>query len=257
MPATPAPRMTTLAQRTPGHTADQDPPPAARAHQVVGAHQRRHPAGHLAHRGEQGKRVVGQAHRLVGDGGVARGHQRLGARARGGQVQVGEQDLVPGAARAAGTPRGSAPSPRGPCPTRPRRRPGSSTILAPVAMNSASGIDEPTPAPCSTQDGVPGRGELRTPAGVMATRYSSVLHLLGDPDDHPAAVPGCEVFVPEVDLRASAGQPADGRPGYGMGRSSSSRIPNRPTSAPRSSGTSVLVDLLRVSPRKNGGRMAA
>ena len=62
-----------------GHAADQRAPAAARAHEVVGAHERGHPAGHLAHRGEQRERIVGQAHRLVGDGGVAGGQQCVGA----------------------------------------------------------------------------------------------------------------------------------------------------------------------------------
>ena len=72
--------MTTLAQRTPGTPQTSTPRAASGAHQVVGAHQGGHPAGHLAHRGEQGQRAVGQPDRLVGDGRVARRHQRLGAR---------------------------------------------------------------------------------------------------------------------------------------------------------------------------------
>ena len=128
----------------PGHPAHQHPTTAPRAHQVMGSHQRSHPPGHLAHGREQRQRVVGRPHRLVGDGGVARRHQRLGAGPRGGQVQVGEEDLpLPqtrrGYSSAIGsfTPRTMSDSAQMSAAT--------VTILAPVAMNSASGIDEPTP----------------------------------------------------------------------------------------------------------------
>ena len=61
---------------------------------MVRTHERRHAAGDLAHRGEQRQRVVAKSNRLVGDGDVARRDERVGALARSGQVQVGEEDLV-------------------------------------------------------------------------------------------------------------------------------------------------------------------
>ena len=58
---------------------------------------------------------------------------------------------------------------------------GSSMIWAPVAMKSASGIDDPTPASFSTYTVCPAAVSSRTPAGVMATRYSSAFTSLGTP----------------------------------------------------------------------------
>ena len=78
-PATPAPRMTTRAQRTPGTPADQDAAAAAGPHEVVRAHERRHAPGHLAHGRQERQRVVLLAHGLVGDGHVAGGDERVGA----------------------------------------------------------------------------------------------------------------------------------------------------------------------------------
>ena len=51
-------------------------------------------AGDLAHRSEQGQRTGGQLYRLIGDGGDTRGKQRIGERAVGGEVQVGEQHEI-------------------------------------------------------------------------------------------------------------------------------------------------------------------
>ena len=59
----------------------------------MGADLRREPAGDLGHRGQQRQRAVGQLDGLVGDRGDAGVDQRIGALARGGQVQVGEQRL--------------------------------------------------------------------------------------------------------------------------------------------------------------------
>ncbi len=58
---------------------------------------------------------------------------------------------------------------------------GSATILAPVATNSSSEMEEPSPAPFSTQTVWPWEVSSRTPAGVMATRYSSSFTSLGTP----------------------------------------------------------------------------
>ncbi len=57
----------------------------------------------------------------------------------------------------------------------------SSTIFAPVRTKSASGMDEPSPAPFSTQTVWPAEVTSRTPAGVSATRYSSAFTSLGTP----------------------------------------------------------------------------
>ena len=77
-----------------GNPAHQDAPAAAGSHEVVGTHQRGHPAGDLAHGRQQRQRVVLLAHGLVGDGHVAGGNERVGALTGGGEVEVGEEGLV-------------------------------------------------------------------------------------------------------------------------------------------------------------------
>ena len=57
----------------------------------------------------------------------------------------------------------------------------SSRIFAPVRTKSASGMDEPAPAPFWTQTVCPADVSSRTPAGVSATRHSSVFTSLGTP----------------------------------------------------------------------------
>ncbi len=99
-PATPAPRMTTRAQRTPGTPRDEHAPASTRPHEVVGTHERGHPAGDLAHRCEQRERIVRQTDGLVRDGDVAGRQQRVGALAGRRQVQVGEECLAGAQAKA-------------------------------------------------------------------------------------------------------------------------------------------------------------
>ena len=53
--------------------------------------------------------------------------------------------------------------------------------LAPAAVNSSSGSDEPSPAPVSTNTSWPSRASSCTPAGVIATRYSWFLTSRGTP----------------------------------------------------------------------------
>ena len=55
---------------------------------------RRHPAGYLRHRGQQGQRAVRQLDGLISDRGDAGLKQRIGAGAGCRQVQVGEKHLV-------------------------------------------------------------------------------------------------------------------------------------------------------------------
>ena len=58
---------------------------------------------------------------------------------------------------------------------------GESRIFAPVRAKSASGMDEPSPAPFWTHTVCPAEVSSRTPAGVMATRHSSAFTSLGTP----------------------------------------------------------------------------
>src|SRR5436305_967978 len=55
------------------------------------------------------------------------------------------------------------------------------TICAPCAEKSSSRIAEPSPAPLCTTTSCPLSTSSRTPAGVNATRYSSVLTSVGSP----------------------------------------------------------------------------
>ena len=54
-------------------------------------------------------------------------------------------------------------------------------MVAPVRTKSASGMAEPSPAPFCTQTVWPAEMSSRTPAGVSATRHSSVFTSLGTP----------------------------------------------------------------------------
>ena len=65
--------------------------PAGRMHEVVTGGVRGQSSGNLAHRLEKGQLAAVVHDRLVGDGGDATIQERLGQRAIGGQVQVGEQ----------------------------------------------------------------------------------------------------------------------------------------------------------------------
>src|SRR5215212_10278028 len=57
----------------------------------------------------------------------------------------------------------------------------SSAILAPVATNSSTVLEEPTPAPAWTTNSSPCRVNSFTADGVIATRYSWFLTSLGTP----------------------------------------------------------------------------
>ena len=94
-----------------------------------------------------GKRVVLVAHGLVGDGHVAGGDERVGALRGGGQVQVGEERLVLPRARAGGTPRATGSFTLQTRSAAAHTSSAVSTIFAPVRTKSASGMDEPSPAP--------------------------------------------------------------------------------------------------------------
>jgi len=78
----------------PGDAADQNAAPATGPHQVVRAGLRGEPTGHLAHRRQERQCGVRGLHRLVGDAGHAALQERIGARPRRGEVQVGEEHLT-------------------------------------------------------------------------------------------------------------------------------------------------------------------
>ena len=234
-----------------GDPAHQDATSAPGAHQMVGTHQRGHPTGHLAHRGEQRKRVVGQTYGLIGDGRVPGGQQRFGAGRDGGQVQVGEEDLTL-----------AEPEARVLLLDRflhPEDHVGLGPHLHRVVHDLGPGGDElgvgyrgADSGASFDIDDVAGSGELAHAGRGDCHPVLVRLDLLGDPDDHQCA--------PSVTVQCRADKTSrDGIWRHGTTERSVivSRMPNRPTSVPRSAGTRVLVDLLRVSPRKKGGRTAA
>src|SRR5215216_5113444 len=63
----------------------------------------------------------------------------------------------------------------------PKTDSASGRMRAPCAVYSASSIAEPSPAPCWMTTSWPWSDSSRTPAGVSATRYSSVLISVGTP----------------------------------------------------------------------------
>src|ERR1700712_1919494 len=91
----------------------------------------------------------------------------------------------------------------------------SGTIDAPCSAYSSSGIADPVPAPCWISTSWPRSTSSRTPAGVIATRYSSVLISVGTPTFMAFFVPlswglvadlGPAQGEPELDAIAGAGE---------------------------------------------------
>ena len=66
-------------------------------------------------------------------------------------------------------------------------------IVAPAATYSSFVMDDPTPASVSMTTSWPWTTSSRTPAGVMATRYSWFLISLGMPTFTMLRLPGCPV----------------------------------------------------------------
>ncbi len=94
VPATPPPRMTTLAAGTPGTPPSRTPSPALFLFEAMRADLDRHPPGDFAHRRQQWQAAARVGDGLIGDRDGARADQRLGQRPVGGEMKIGEQDLV-------------------------------------------------------------------------------------------------------------------------------------------------------------------
>jgi len=150
-------------------------------------HQWRHPAGHLTHGREQWQRIVTQPHRLVGNGDIVRRDERVSAFARSGEVQVREEHLI--------LVRGEAMVFRRDrflhFPSTDRSRPDVIGRLDDGrSVGDVVGVnDRGADAGASFDEySVTGTVSSRAPAGVSATRYSSVLISFGTPMiivDHP------------------------------------------------------------------------
>ena len=76
------------------HAAEQDAAALERPLQVLRPFLDAHPAGDLAHRRQQRQAAAGVLDRLVGDGRDARRHHRPRQPFVGGEVEVGEDDLL-------------------------------------------------------------------------------------------------------------------------------------------------------------------
>ena len=94
VPETPPPRITTFAAAHARHAAEQDAHAALLLFQAVRADLHRHAPGDLAHRRQQRQTAALVGDGLVSDRDRARAQQPLGQLAIGGEMQIGEQDLV-------------------------------------------------------------------------------------------------------------------------------------------------------------------
>jgi hypothetical protein len=83
-----------LGRRHAGHSTQENAEAAIGFLQAICADLDGHPAGHLAHRRQQGQRTVGGRHGFVGDGRRIRRHQCLSLLTICSQVQIREQNLA-------------------------------------------------------------------------------------------------------------------------------------------------------------------
>ena len=86
--------MTTLAAGNAGNTAEQYANPALFLFEAVSADLHRHTAGNFAHRRQEWQATARIGDRLISNRNRARADQRLGQPTIGGEVKIGEQDLV-------------------------------------------------------------------------------------------------------------------------------------------------------------------
>ena len=220
MPTTPPPMIITLAAATPGHAAEQDAAPAERLLEHERARLRGDLARDLAHRRQQRQPAARVLDGLVGDAGRARVDQALRELGVRRQVQVGEQRVARLEQRdldglrlldlddhvGLGEHRG-----------------GVGQDLR--ALRGVLGVADRRALARARLDRRP-RGRARPararPAGVSATRYSSVLISVGTP-----------TFM-SVTSRVG---PARGRAARARSRSGRARSPATGRSAPRRGGS--------------------
>ena len=169
------------------------PPPGA--HQVVGADLRAEAAGDLGHRGEQRERAVAELDGLVGDAGDLVVKQRVGAGLVRGQVQVGEEDQA----------RAHPVVLLGDRLLDLEHHVGDAPDLVGVWDDGRAGRDVGVVGELRASarvllqvDLVAVTGSSRTPAGVIATRYSWFLTSRGMPTFMAclpfAAGGGCRIY---------------------------------------------------------------
>src|SRR3954449_8813653 len=98
----------------------------------------------------------------------------------------------------------------------PKTACASGRTRAPCEVYSSSAIAEPSPAPACTTTSWPCSASSRTPAGVSATRYSSVLISVGTPTFKARSFPSGDELAPaqrepEVDAVARRVEGAPGQ----------------------------------------------
>ena len=179
IPTTPPPITSTVAAATPGTPPSRMPAPAERLLQHEGAGLRGDLAGHLAHRRQQRQPPLVVLDRLIGDARRARLLQPARQLGLGRQMQVGEERL----ALAQHPDLGGLgllhlQHQLGLARTPPRRR-GRSARPAPGTARRSSRC--PRPRPPASAPRARARSARCTPAGVIATRYSSALTSVGTP----------------------------------------------------------------------------
>ena len=164
------------------HAAEQQAAAAERLLEEVRARLRGQPARHLRHRREQRQRPP-DLDRLVRDRGDPARDQRARQRLVGRDVQVREEDQA--LAQPRGTRTRSAPSPSARAPSVSQTS-STDTIRAPTRSYASSGNAEPTPAPVSIDDLVPGADQLERAGRRQRDAVLVRLDLLGDADPHGA-----------------------------------------------------------------------
>ena len=168
----PPPITSTLPGATPGTPPSSRPAAAERLLEEVRARLRGETSCDLAHRREKRQPAIGRLDGLVRNSRDAAVDERARQRLVGGDVQVGEEhEPLPQARILLGDRLLHLEQELGVAPDVVDRR----RSCAPTRSYAASGNALPTPAPVSTTTSWPRLTSSRAPAGVSATRYSSVL----------------------------------------------------------------------------------
>ena len=172
-----------VAGRHAGDAREEDPAAAVGLAEVVGALLDGQAPGDLAHRRQERQAPVRPLHRLVGEGDHVRPAEDLGQRRRGGEVEVGEEDLARAEPRVFGVHRlldlqdelRLAPD------LLDAGQPGSDRAVVLVA-DPAAGPGSPL-----QQDPVAGLGEGADARRRQRDALLARLDLAGDTDDHAPA----------------------------------------------------------------------
>ena len=188
----PPPRTTTSPGRDAGNAAEEDAAAAERLLEEVRPDLDREAARDLAHRREQRQAAVVGLDGLVGDAGDAALDERARQRLVGGDVEVREEDEPLAQAAVLGRDRLlHLEQELRPAPRRPRRR----RCARPRARSRRRGTRSRRRRSSRRAPRDPCWTSSRAPAGVSATRYSSVLISLATPIRKAGQTIACEPSV--------------------------------------------------------------